>query len=59
MKGEGEGQGHEALEWLLHYHVEWSGDTLATVETIIADAMTELLGEEGSDESLLYHTLSR
>ena len=56
------GTGHqrtEALECLLRYHIEWSPDPLGVMETVAGEGMVELLGEEASDESSLYPTLSK
>ena len=48
-----------ALEYLIRYHVEWSEDPLEALETIAGDGITDLLGEEASEESSSYPTLSR
>jgi Fanconi anemia group D2 protein len=47
-----------ALEYLIRYHVEWSEDPLEALETIAGDGITDLLGEEASEESSSYPTLS-
>ena len=52
-------QRSEALEYLLRYHVEWSADPLGVLETIAGDGITELLGEDASEESATYPTLSK
>ena len=52
-------QRSEALEYLIRYHVEWSEDPLEALETIAGDGITDLLGEEASEESSSYPTLSR
>ena len=52
-------QRSEALEYLIRYHVEWSEDPLEALETITGDGITDLLGEEASEESSSYPTLSR
>ena len=52
-------QRSDALEYLIRYHVEWSEDPLEALETITGDGITDLLGEEASEESSSYPTLSR
>ena len=52
-------QRSEALEYLLRYHVEWSADPLGVLEAIAGDGITELLGEDASEESATYPTLSK
>ena len=52
-------QRNDALEYLLRYHVEWSHDPLDVLETIAGEGITDLLGEDASDESTTYPTLSK
>ena len=49
---------NEALEYLLKYHFEWAGDPLDVIETMVGDAVTELMGEEGRQASQKYPTLT-
>ena len=51
-------QRSEALEYLLRYHVEWSPDPLNVLESIAGEGVTDLLGEDASEESTTYPTLS-
>jgi len=58
-EGEGRQQRNEVMEFLLKYHMEWAGDSLAVIEGIVGDAVTELIGEEPVEESQAYPTLSK
>ena len=51
-------QRSDALEYLLRYHIEWSPDPLVVLENIAGEGITELLGEDTSEESTTYPTLS-
>lgn len=52
-------QRSDALEYLLRYHIEWSSDPLEVLENIAGEGITELLGEDTSEESTTYPTLSK
>ena len=52
-------QRSDALEYLLRYHIEWSPDPLVVLENIAGEGITELLGEDTSEESTTYPTLSK
>ena len=52
-------QRSDALEYLLRYHIEWSPDPLEVLENIAGEGITELLGEDTSEESTTYPTLSK
>lgn len=49
---------NEALEYLLKYYFGWSSDPMALIELVVGDAVTELMGEEASDSSRTYPTLT-
>ena len=49
---------NEALEYLLKYYFEWASDPLAVIETMVVDAVVELMGEEARDTSQKYPTLT-
>lgn len=52
-------QRSDALEYLLRYHIEWSPDPLEVLENIAGEGVKELLGEDASEESTTYPTLSK
>ena len=49
---------NEALEYLLKYHFEWAGDPLRVIESMVGDAVVELMGDEARDTSQKYPTLT-
>ena len=49
---------NEALEYLLKYYFEWAGEPLAVIESMVGDAVVELMGEEARDTSQKYPTLT-
>ena len=42
----------------MKYHFEWASDPLALIETVVGDAVTELMGEEPHEASQKYPTLT-
>ena len=50
---------NDALEYLLKYHFEWASDPLALIETVVGDAVTELMGDEANTTSQKYPTLTK
>ena len=49
---------NEALEYLLKYYFEWASDPLAVIESMVGDAVVELMGDEARDTSQKYPTLT-
>lgn len=49
----------EALCFLLKYHIEWASEPLVVVEELVGDASGELIGEDTSEASEKYPTLTR
>ena len=49
---------NEALEYLLRYYFEWASDPLDVIETMVGDAVVELMGEDARHASQKYPTLT-
>lgn len=50
---------NDTLEYLLKYHFDWASDPLALIETVVGDAVTELMGDEANTTSQKYPTLTK